>query len=97
VTGSVTILDGTANLSGYELSNFQISPNPSKDAVVLSFVQEFQGSIHLSDASGRILQTRVTNHETTIHLDLSGFAAGTYMISLVDAHGAVATKRLIKE
>jgi predicted dienelactone hydrolase len=97
LTGEVTILDGTAGLSGNQLLDFQIFPNPSKNSITITFGHKFQGAIQISDASGRILNSVTANQENTMYLDLAGFSAGVYMLTLVDELGYKATKRLIKE
>lgn len=97
LTGSVTILDGTANILGSGLSSFQIFPNPTKDGAVLSFAQAFQGRIQLLDTRGRVLLDMDAGTESSIHLDLNGLSAGIYMVTILESTGFVSSKCMVKE
>ncbi len=91
----------TVSLKHTATTNFEVYPNPFKDAVAitLSAIAEGNATIRISDVTGRILRVENRNVQSgTNHVTidgLNGFAAGAYYIS-VEVDGNVQTARMIK-
>ncbi|MBX2980021.1 MAG: T9SS type A sorting domain-containing protein [Flavobacteriales bacterium] len=77
---------------------FVIHPNPAEGIVHITAAQGFHGSeLAVRDAQGRVVhRQRVTlGQGTSLALDLSGLAAGTYTVSINFADGGTGTQRLV--
>ena len=79
-----------------ELKNqFYVSPNPTKDFVILNNLNGLAVRVQLKDMSGRTLLIKEDN-STKIQLDLQGLAKGNYILVIESAVGNL-TQKLLKE
>ena len=73
-----------------ELVSVQVMPNPLQNTCRV-FITRQAGTmlfLELADIHGRLLfTTTATGIVATVHLDLTGYAAGTYLLSIRDARG----------
>lgn len=63
-----------------------VFPNPAHNQVTIQFNEKwFEGSIVVEGIDGkRVLEQNVTDPSANVNLDLSGLAAGTYFIKIID-------------
>ena len=83
-----------------KISAASVYPNPAKSFATLSFYAEGKYTITITDISGKIFQTKVgvsNKNENIIQLDVSKYASGFYLISIVDEKGNKQTLKLNKE
>jgi len=70
-----------------------VMPNPAHDHVVIQCAGARPGTLRIYEPSGRLVEELPYSER----VDVSGLAAGTYMIFAVDAHGKLAGQgRLVK-
>ncbi|HVX28795.1 MAG TPA: leucine-rich repeat domain-containing protein [Parafilimonas sp.] len=77
-----------------------VYPNPAKTNATVSFNAEGRYTLTIIDLSGNILQTRtgVANKgANSIQLDVSNYASGMYLITIIDEKNRKQTLRLDKE
>ncbi len=77
-----------------------VYPNPAKTNATVSFNAEGRYTLTITDMAGNILQTRTgvaNKDETSIRLDVSNYASGMYLITIMDEKGRKQTLRLNKE
>ena len=85
-------MDGLNELS----SNFILYPNPTNGIFVIKNMNQLNGKISLSTASGTIiLKQDLTNIETQV--DLTNFDFGIYFIHITNDFGGTSTYRIIKK
>jgi|GEM_PF-1091596 len=77
---------------------FEVSPNPAKDKLVLSFDKALNsGVITVTDVSGRIVKQLNINKPTkTMTVNLHNIPAGAYVISLKNTDGVISKKILLE-
>ncbi|NBW30573.1 MAG: T9SS C-terminal target domain-containing protein [Flavobacteriales bacterium] len=77
-------------------SNFILYPNPTNGIFVIKNMNQLNGKISLSSASGTIiLKQDLTNIETQV--DLTNFDFGIYFIHITNDFGGTSTYRIIKK
>ncbi len=77
-----------------------VYPNPAKTNATLSFNAEGRYTLTITDLSGNVLQTRtgVANKgANSIQLDVSNYASGVYLITIIDEKNRRQTLWLNKE
>lgn len=85
---------GTASIKEFNLANFKIYPNPTKNQITLEFDDQNEGfKVQVLDLSGRLLIEKRDIHT----IDLSQLAQGTYLIKLIKNNGQSITKKVIKD
>ena len=67
-------------------------PNPSNGQVTIS-TRQIGGTIQITDAAGRIVETKSIVLENTV-IDLSTSNSGVYFVSITGPDGTSATKKL---
>ncbi len=86
--------------NGNKLSAINIYPNPAKNYATLAFNANGKYTIFVSDVSGKTLQTKTgiaIKGLNIIQLDVSRYASGIYLITIIDEKNKHQTLRLIKE
>jgi Secretion system C-terminal sorting domain len=66
-------------------SFFSIFPNPSSENITVQIQKENQGNrkVELIDSYGRVVyKYNILSNESTINIDVSNYAAGTYFLSV---------------
>ena len=85
---------GVNSLARLEASSFLVQPNPAMNMVRLELPVEWAvESIGLRDATGRFVRTVALVGQSPI-LDVSGWAAGTYLVEVRHSRG-VSVERLV--
>lgn len=85
---------GQAVISG-ATTGFIVSPNPFRDQVKISFLDEGSHIVRLYDQQGRCSgHFSVPGHETKC--DLSAYESGIYIMECIDAKGFVTRLRIVK-
>jgi hypothetical protein len=77
-------------------------PNPANNSVSISYNSDVAGQnvVHLTDLTGRIIFSRAVNStsgKNWITLDLSRYAKGTYMVTLLKSGQTKESIKVIKE
>lgn len=90
--------DGTTGVQAIGTPAFTASPNPANSLITIDFPEGSRAQhLHLFDAMGRsVLQMPVSASSSTIPVDLSKLAPGSYLAEVRFADGAVAIQRIIK-
>jgi hypothetical protein len=91
----------TTTRSGIAGASLLVYPNPTPNGQVTLELSGFRSATQLAviDALGRVVRTEAlpaTAGVVTHQLNLSGMAAGVYMLRLTNADG-VETRRLVRE
>lgn len=76
-----------------ELSNLNIYPNPASNTVRIALPVS-NGTIAISDASGRIVESTVVTDSYFTTLDVSSFSEGMYFVQFTDRTGAQIVRQL---
>jgi hypothetical protein len=74
-------------------SALSISPNPARNIVYVKGNNIQQ--ILLIDNTGKVVLTEKVNNRNVHQLNISKFAKGLYMVSIIDKDGSVQTEKLI--
>ena len=92
------------NLIASQINNKNLSvsvyPNPAKTFTTLSFNADGKYTITVADVSGKILQTKTgiaIKGSNIVQLNVSKYANGMYLITIMDAKNKKQTVRLNKE
>jgi Leucine-rich repeat (LRR) protein len=91
------------NLIASKLNNnspISLYPNPAKNFTTLSFSAEGKYLITITNVSGKILQTKTgvaIKGSNIIRLDVSKYASGIYLLTVVDGKNKNQTSKLNKE
>jgi Secretion system C-terminal sorting domain len=84
-----------------EVADFSIYPNPARDVFniyIQAIDPSFQGEIIISDVSGRTISKHPTyGTNLTLSLDISGFAAGMYLVQFQAKGSVIKTERFVVE
>lgn len=83
-----------------ESKKFSLAPNPVKDRVYLKMDEALNADeiqIKIINSFGNTIICSVFNEEHQIGIDLSGQAAGMYLVNIYQAQKLVLTKKIIKE
>jgi len=80
-----------------EINVIQLFPNPTKSTATLVFEKQItSGTVEVSDASGRLINTVTLHDKNEVSMEISG-DAGIYFIRINDESNNSTTLRLIKE
>ncbi len=99
--GQLKVLEPIVQVYFGELANFEISPNPVKEHLDISFLNDLEeaGFLYLYDIAGREMSRQaieVREGQNDISLDLSTLSSGVYFVQLQFGFSAKA-RRFIKE
>ncbi len=79
------------------VTNFTLSPNPTSDYITIDFEKTIvQGTVTISDITGRILKTKLLNKTNTMQLNISNLPSNLYYLTIKTNEGTV-TKLIGKE
>ena|SRR6218665_3221741 len=84
----------TLEIAEATLEGLQLYPNPVKDQLTITYSQQIS-TVEISNTLGQIIQQRNIN-AANANIDLSGYAAGMYMIKVTTDHGSK-TVKIIKK
>ena len=76
--------------------SFEVYPNPASEQVIVAFENNTSASLHILDATGRLVYTQQINEVGTMLLpvDVSELASGSYTVQLINAN-QVGVKHLL--
>lgn len=77
----------TVGIEHIEKGTFSMYPNPAKDFCMIR-LENMQNSIMVTDATGRIVMQNTALNSTLYSLDLTGFEAGLYFITVTGENGS---------
>ena len=83
-------------LQEWQVPQFAVSPNPTRDTYRVQFSRPFNGQLELTDVTGRrvdLLQVE----SSVVQGTLAGKPAGVYLIRAMDQQGMGAVSRLVKQ
>ncbi|MBL7923762.1 MAG: T9SS type A sorting domain-containing protein [Bacteroidia bacterium] len=90
---SSTGLDGPSAAASF----CSLVPNPASDLFQVRSSRSLnKASIHLLDASGKVVLRETNLNGTVFNLDVQGLSPGTYLVEIMDASGREAHKLLIE-
>ncbi|MEM6685104.1 MAG: T9SS type A sorting domain-containing protein [Bacteroidota bacterium] len=93
---SITVIKNILSRVDVAFENFEMYPNPVKDVLTIK-TQEAIESLKIYDISGKfILEEIITGAPTTIELQTSTLALGTYFVKIKTESGLVSIKKLVK-
>lgn len=77
---------------------FVLSPNPARGTVAVTLAEPMSKAVELTvrDASGRKVRSMTFAGQSAM-VDISGLAAGSYIVTLVTADGEATSRRLVVE
>ncbi len=87
------------NLENYSKNSFSVFPNPSADAVNITFSQiANQPQINLYNSIGQLVYTQqFTNNVQQFSFSLSPLPVGVYWLSIQEQNGQIYTQKIVKE
>jgi hypothetical protein len=79
--------------------NFQISPNPANDMVIINWNNEFKKKVDLVlyNIQGTEVKRVMNAGNKEIKIDISRLPAGTYVLNLYEKNQVIATGKIIRE
>ena len=85
------------SVAEFELNSLQLSPNPAKDVVTLSWDKADEVSVRVFNSLGKLLY--YSKKETLLNpkdLDISGYASGLYFVKINNSKGEITKKLIVK-
>ncbi|MBN4071120.1 T9SS type A sorting domain-containing protein [Crocinitomix catalasitica] len=81
--------------TGFE---FRLYPNPANQSITVDFENNFadDGSLLITNLSGRIIHQERLNQQSSIVLDISQFASGPYFVQMSSSEGILVKKLIIQ-
>jgi hypothetical protein len=86
------VIEQNTGINGGGLGHFGLFPNPASTLVTLDLPSAERANVVVMDAQGRLVHTQQSTSQRSM-LDVSGIAAGTYMVRVEQA-GSISTERL---
>ncbi|SEI02231.1 Por secretion system C-terminal sorting domain-containing protein [Paenimyroides aquimaris] len=78
-------------------NKFNLYPSPSKNIINITNNENIGvEQVTIFDVNGKLVKTKVFNKEHNVQINVSAFAAGTYLLHIYSADG-IAIKKIIKE
>ena len=79
------------------LKNLTIHPNPAKDFITISNIQNTQlNSVKIYNVLGRLVTTKqVASNLLELKIDLTHLSKGIYLLDLTDVNGAIASQKIV--
>lgn len=94
---AIPTLPSYLNVDKFLASKFNVFPNPATDIVTITNHENIGvEQIEVYDINGKTVKSQNYNHENEIQLNISDFAAGTYMFH-VKTNLGTAVKKVIKK
>lgn len=79
----------------FKVFDFNVSPNPAKEYIVVKFTQNVNGTLLIHDGLGNQVMEQEVNNEKNKNISLQNLNSGIYFIS-VKTNAKTVIKRLIK-
>ena len=93
--GRIIVQSATAIAENLLQSGISIYPSPASSEVTVNFGKEMSGTVRLSNIAGEILEQTETN-SAVLTFDLVDKPKGVYFITVTDAAGNKAVKKMVK-
>ena len=101
INALATVAKNNSNaIQANDKTSFSIYPNPAKTTAIIAFNETGNCSIKLTDVSGRVLQTKTivaAKGRSIVKLDISKYAKGVYLVTIVNEKNESQTKKLNKQ
>ena len=85
---------GTLGINDFELSGFQIYPNPSENIFNIKFKNNNEFEFEVYDITGKIIVDKTKVSRDSYQLDMSSYSTGMYFIN-IKANNQSATRKLM--
>ncbi len=87
------------SVNDFESKNeFQLSPNPTNESVVVSFEKNIFNTAELFDLAGRkLLEQNISMTQSSVQLKLKNFQNGVYLVTLIGNNTGRISKKIIKQ
>lgn len=101
ISGFFNTSESSVQISESDSKQLTVMPNPAKEMAIVQFTaaSQFDYTVQVSDASGRILQTqkgRSVAGSNSIRLNVQNLTQGQYFVTLISKTGEKQTARLVK-
>lgn len=83
-------------LQEWQVPQFAVSPNPTRDTYRVQFSRPFNGQLELTDVTGRRIDL-LQVESSVVQGTLAGKPAGVYLLRAMDQQGMGAVSRLVKQ
>ena len=95
--GSLTYSPVSAKTNcGNIVSGISITPNPAKDRVTVSGLPPGKNTLMLYSIKGQLLKT-IYSFTNNALIDLSKYAAGIYLLRIIDRNGNWTNEKIVKD
>ncbi len=74
--------------------DFTIFPNPVTDVLAINMPNDSNGSIKVTDLTGRLVKTTTLNHQ--LKMDVSDLVEGVYILTFTNMNGETGQKKFVK-
>ena len=76
---------------------FNLYPNPAKNVVNITNTENIEiEKITVFDVNGKLIDTKILGKESNVTLDVSNYAAGTYLLH-IETNEGTAVKKVVKK
>lgn len=87
----------SASKDDYLNTKFNLYPNPAKNVVNITNTENIAvEKITVYDVNGKLIDTKIFGKESNVTLDVSNYAAGTYLLHIETTEGT-AVKKVVKK
>jgi glucose/arabinose dehydrogenase len=92
------VVDETAAITSITFGEFQLSPNPAKEAATITSTNQTSiKAVSLTDLSGKTVLTHFANESTHVSLVLADLNSGIYLVTVEDINGRFYQSKFVKQ
>lgn len=91
---AIRLRKSSASLDEEAMAGISVYPNPSEGVITVTNNNGFNNSIEVIDVTGKVVETKTVETETSF--DLSAHGAGVYMVKISNDHGSKVERVVIK-
>ena len=88
-------LSGTGIHESEQVYNADFYPNPATDYITVNNRQDSFTSLEIFDMTGKIIYTKMLDSNGSVHIDVSGFDTGIYLISFRNSSNIQVQKLIV--
>lgn len=98
ITANITLTGATTlGVDNDVISEFALYPNPVQDSFLIKNSNSRITNVKIFSIDGNMIFNNKNVNTNLIKVDTSTFQSGVYFVQIINAKGAVTTKKLIKE